>query len=179
MLRSFTTLISTSQNKQQYPCAYRLRNYSCFLWVARHRERDYFLVHRGQFLTKFYKRGLDTRPRHYISSFAKVIDRILPQKFTSIRFIVSGDHTWTRYLRGLCGRKYRQKRPCRSEKRLVFGALRARGPVDECRVLKRVQTPNIDRDIIRFHLRTFSRKCIFLIIINDLVDCHDPWHFVD
>ena len=103
------------------------------LEVTWHHERDYFLVHRDQFLTDFDKRGLDTRLRHGISSFTQVTDRILPQKFTSIGFIVSGDRARTRYLRGLCGRKYQWKGPCRSGKGLVFGALRAWGPVDECR----------------------------------------------
>ena len=51
---------------------------------------------------------------------------------------------------------------CRSGEGLVFGALRAGGHLDECTDLKCVWTPNIDRDIVKFHLRKFSRKLIFL-----------------
>ena len=41
-----------------------------------------------------------------ISSFTTVNDRIL---ITSIGFIVFEDRARTRYLRGLCGQKYRRK----------------------------------------------------------------------
>ena len=58
--------------------------------------RERLLVYRAQFLTDFYKRGLETRlRRHRISPFTKVTNRILPQKSvsTGCRPIVSEDLT--------------------------------------------------------------------------------------
>ena len=55
-------------------------------------HRHYFLVLRDQLLTNFDKRWLDTRLRHCITSFAKVVARILGLKSVSTgRCIVSED----------------------------------------------------------------------------------------
>ena len=44
--------------------------------VSSHHDRDYFLIHRYQFLINFNKVG---RAEHCISSFTKVVDRIFSQ----------------------------------------------------------------------------------------------------